>query len=459
MRIAPIILAAGKGTRMKAALPKVLHKVAGKPMISHVLSLAQSICSEQAVLVVGYGAEELKAFLGDGVHYVVQEPQLGTGHAVMQGLPLVDKSFDGVFVVCGDTPLLTEETLAAMKQKFIAEEAACVFLTAEVDNPAGYGRIVRDDAGKVQRIVEEKDASPVEKAITEINTGTYLFCRAALDEALRTLKNDNAQGEYYLTDTISYLAQQGQKVESFISSDFQETLGINDQVQLAQADGILRLRKNRELMLKGVTITDPNNTYIDMDVEVAADTVIDLGCCLRGKTVIGSGCHIGPHCDIQDTLIGDGSRVQHSVLCDAVVGANCCIGPFAYLRPQAVLADHVKVGDFVEIKKSQIGQGSKIPHLSYVGDATVGKKVNVGCGTITCNYDGYEKHQTVLEDGVFIGSNTNLVAPVKVGKDAFVAAGSTITDEVPAESLAVARGKQVVKEGWAKEYHSKKNKK
>ncbi len=456
MRIIPIILAAGKGTRMKSALPKVLHKVAGKPMISHVLSLVESICSEQAILVVGHGAEELSAFLGNSVRYVVQEPQLGTGHAVMQGMPLVDASYDGVFVVCGDTPLLTEDTLAAMKQKFIDEAAACIILTAQVDNPAGYGRILRNAAGKIQKIVEEKDATPSEKTIAEINTGTYLFRRTALEEALQTLKNENAQGEYYLTDTISYLGQKGQKVESFLSADFQETLGINDQMQLAQADAILRRRKNTSLMQSGVTITDPNNTYIDTDVTVAADTIIEPGCFLRGNTVIGGNCHIGPYCDIKNTKIGSGSCVQHSVMWDAAVGENCSVGPFAYLRPQAVLLDHVKVGDFVEIKKSEIGQGSKVPHLSYVGDATVGEKVNIGCGTITCNYDGYDKHQTVLEDDVFIGSNTNLVAPIKVGKGAFVAAGSTITDEVPADALAVARGKQVIKGGWAEEYRKKK---
>lgn len=459
MNIVPMILAAGKGTRMKSTLPKVLHPVAGKPMIEHVMALTDAVCKQKPIVVVGHGAQTLVDALGERASYVVQEPQLGTGHAVQQGYPLLPDASDGVFIICGDTPLLRQETIMAMREKFTVELPGCVLLTALLDDPTGYGRIVRDATGNICRIVEEKDATPAEKAISEVNTGTYIFNGAALGEALASLKNDNAQGEYYLTDTISYLAAQGKPVLSVVCEDFAETLGVNDRVQLAQASAILRQRKNIALMRSGVTLIDPFNTYIDWDVVIGPDTLIEPGCSLRGVTVIGSGCYIGPHCDITDSRIGNHCHLQQAVLLSAQAGDGCRIGPFAYLRPGACLADGVKVGDFVEVKNSQVGKGSKLPHLSYIGDACIGEKVNIGCGTITCNYDGYEKHQTIVKDGAFIGSNTNLVAPVTVGVDAFVAAGSTITKEVPDGALAVARGEQKVKEEWSAKRHLLKRRK
>jgi len=447
--IAAVILSAGKGTRMKSARPKVLHQVCGKPMVSYVIDAAQKSGARQIVLVIGHESEMVREELGEQFNYAVQEPQLGTGHALQIALPAVADSVDSLLVLCGDTPLLTVPTISQLGAYFANTNAACTILTAVMDMPKGYGRIVRDPGGNVKSIVEEKDASASEKEIKEINTGAYFFNKKALLSVIADLSPNNAQGEYYLTDAIAFLIAKGHTVNAFTVADIREIMGVNDRIQLSYAAKILRWRKLLALMASGVTVIDPDSTYIDEDVTVGPDTVIEPQTFLRGATSLGSNCHVGPACDITDSQIGDDCRLNRAVLWGAQVGSNCTIGPFAYLRPGTVLGDKVKVGDFVELKKSTVGSGSKVPHLAYVGDAEIGVGVNIGCGTITCNYDGFAKYPTIIEDGAFIGSNTNLVAPVKVGKNSIIAAGSTITSEVPEDALAFARARQVNKEGWA----------
>ena len=450
MKTGAIVLAAGKGTRMKSSLPKVLHQVAGQPMIEIILQNVKQADLGDCYIVIGHGAEAVRECLGASHHYAVQEPQLGTGHCVMQAVPSVPADTDAVLVVCGDTPLLRTETLVALKQRFVESGAACVVLTALPDDPTGYGRIVRDAAGDIMCIVEEKDASPEEKRIKEVNAGTYFFNFPKLKNALEHINNDNAQGEYYLTDTLAYLKNQGEKIVSMICPDVNETLGVNDRVQLAAASKILYTRKNLELMKDGVSILDPASVYIDLSVEVGADTVIYPNCHLRGKTKIGKGCVIDADCQITDSVVGDNCQLIKTIMVEAEVGNNCNIGPFAYLRPGTKAEDNVKLGHFVELKKTQVKSGAKIPHLSYIGDAEIGHNVNIGCGTITCNYDGVNKFKTIVEDEAFIGSNTNLVAPVRVAARAYVAAGSTIIEDVPADALAVARGRQKIVADWVK---------
>lgn len=445
-----IILAAGKGTRMKSRLPKVLHQVGGKFMVEHVTGAMRKNGVQKIVTVIGHEADMVSKALGDkGIVYAVQEPQLGTGHAVMTALTYIEEQEGTVLVACGDTPLLRSETFQELMDYHHHTKAVCTILTAKLPDPTGYGRIIRGNNLGVTKIVEQKDASAKELQFNEINTGTYCFDLKRLREAAHLLTTNNAQGEYYLTDTIAYFVSQGLKVNGYIAKDYQETLGVNSRSQLAEAEKILRMRKAQILMDEGVTIVDPATTFIDEDVQIGMDTVIEPFTFLRGKTTIGSDCVIGPNCDIQDSLIKDGVRINRAVMIEAEVGENSIIGPFAYLRPGSKLHSNVKVGDFVEIKKSVIGEGSKVPHLSYVGDAEVGKKVNIGCGTITCNYDGKNKHRTVIKDGAFIGSNTNLVAPVQVGSGAMTGAGSTITKNVPDDDLALARGKQINLAGWA----------
>lgn len=448
-----VILAAGKGTRMKSALPKVLHKAGGRTMLAQVLHQVRAAGIEECCVVVGHGAEEVRASLpvSENLHFALQMPQLGTGHCAQQALPHIPKDSEAVLLVCGDTPLLTAATLSALQEKFISTGTDGLILTAEMNNPTGYGRIVRDADGGVCGIVEEKDATAEQKRITEINTGAYIFRHSVLAEALGKLDNNNAQGEYYLTDVIKIIAAAGGKIDTLTTDDPMETTGVNDRVQLAQAAAELYRRKAHELMMAGVTIIDPTNCYIDQQVEVGSDTVIYPNCQLRGETKIGSGCVIDSECIITDSQVGDNCTLIKAVLTEAKVGSGANIGPFAYLRPGSKLGDKVKVGDFAEIKNANIGDGSKIPHLSYIGDADVGSGVNIGCGTITCNYDGVHKFRTVIGDNVFIGSNTNLVAPVTVGDDAFVGAGSTITRDVAAGALAVERSRQQQFDGWATE--------
>ncbi|GGG10284.1 bifunctional UDP-N-acetylglucosamine diphosphorylase/glucosamine-1-phosphate N-acetyltransferase GlmU [Paenibacillus aceti] len=450
-----IILAAGQGKRMKSKLYKVLHPVCGKPMVGHVLDTVNKVQCERSIVVVGHGAETVQAYLGESAEYVLQEKQLGTGHAVKQVKPLLGQEQGTTIVICGDTPLVTEESLEAMIQLHDRNGAAATILTAELDRPEGYGRIIRDEGGSVKRIVEQKDCSPEENAVKEINTGTYCFDNAKLFSALEKVTNNNAQQEYYLTDVIGILVQEGEVVEGYRTDDYTESIGVNDRIALSEAETLMRVRIARKHMLNGVTIVDPGSTYIGADVVIGADTVILPGCSIYGQTVIGEDCMIGPSSDIENCHILDGAKVKHSVLSQAEVGKDTTVGPFAYLRPGTKLGNHVKVGDFVEIKNASMDDGAKVSHLSYIGDAKVGKNVNFGCGAITVNYDGYNKSITEIEDDAFIGSNVNLIAPVKIGKGAYVVAGSTITNAVPENDLAIARNRQENKPGYAEKIRAR----
>ncbi len=433
-KMAAVVLAAGKGVRMHSELAKVLHPAAGRPLIQWVAAAAGEAGVEPLVMVIGHQGEQVRAALGQGYLYAVQEQQLGTAHALSAGLAAFkDELPPALLVLCGDTPLLTGETLAGLRGYFEETRAACTVLTALLPAGGNYGRILRDGSGHVTGIVEAREATAEQLAIREINSGVYCFDTQALLRVLPAIGVANSQGEYYLTDALDALVRLGLKVNAMVCPDPAEISGVNDRLQLAVACRRLWDRKAQALMLSGVTILDPATAYIDADVTVGPDTVIEPNVYLHGHTVIGQGCHIGPQAKIVDSRVGD----------------NCEIGPFCYLRPGTELSDKVKAGHFVEIKKSRIGKGSKVPHLSYIGDAVIGEGVNIGCGVITCNYDGAKKHTTVIEDQAFIGSNVNLVPPVTVGKRATVGAGSTVTQDVPEEALALARERQVNIEGWA----------
>ncbi|MGB9791473.1 MAG: bifunctional UDP-N-acetylglucosamine diphosphorylase/glucosamine-1-phosphate N-acetyltransferase GlmU [Thermacetogeniaceae bacterium] len=447
--VVAVVLAAGQGKRMKSDLPKVLHRVAGLPLVAHVLRSVAEAGIGEAIVVIGRKGELVREALGEGYRYAVQEEPRGTGDAVLRALPLVPSGCEDVLVLCGDTPLIKPETLVRLVEERRRADAAAAILTSIFDDPTGYGRVLRGEDGLVRGIVEESDATPEEKGIKEVNTGTYVFRRDALERTLPKLQPDNAQGEYYLTDCIALLRAEGLAVAAVVAPP-DETAGINDRRQLAAAERILRLRECERLMDEGVTILDPAVTYIDRGVRVGRDTVIYPFTFLEGSTSVGEGCVIGPGTRVIDSRIGDGVEIQQSLVVGSDVGDRCRIGPYAYLRPGTALAEDVKVGDFVELKKARIGRGSKVPHLSYIGDAVIGSDVNIGAGTITCNFDGFAKHETRIGDGAFIGSNTNLVAPVTVGERAVTGAGSTITKDVPAEALAVERSRQVVVPGWAK---------
>ncbi|MBT2290080.1 bifunctional UDP-N-acetylglucosamine diphosphorylase/glucosamine-1-phosphate N-acetyltransferase GlmU [Paenibacillus albidus] len=450
-----VVLAAGQGKRMKSKLYKVLHPVCGKPMVGHVLDTVKATGCERSIVIVGHGAEAVQAYLGGQAEYVLQEVQLGTGHAVKQAKGLLGSEEGTTIVICGDTPLVTTETLEGLMALHEDRGAAATVLTAVMEQPAGYGRIIRGEDGGVLKIVEQKDCTPEEDAVTEINTGTYCFDNAKLFAALEKVTNSNNQQEYYLTDVIGILKAQGETVLGYQAKDSAESIGVNDRLALSEAEGHMRQRINRYHMLNGVTIIDPASTYIGAEVIIGPDTTLYPGTSLKGKTVIGDNCVIGPASEIEDCQIMDGATIKQSVLNGAQVGARTSVGPFAYLRPGSVLGEEVKVGDFVEIKNATIGDGSKVSHLSYIGDATVGRNVNVGCGAITVNYDGYNKSKTEIEDDAFIGSNVNLVAPVTVGKGAFVVAGSTITRSVSENELAIARVRQENKPGYAEKIRAR----
>ena len=455
--VSAVILAAGRGTRMKSKLPKVLHIINGKPMVKYAVEACRGVGIDRPLLIIGDGREQVREAMGDSVDYAEQLVQSGTGHAVQMALPSLPES-GSLLVLCGDTPLLRAATLEALLQRHIDEGASCTLLSAVVDNPAGYGRICRDAGRNIVRIAEQKDATAEERAIKEINTGVYCFDISFLRRGIGKLKNNNAQGEYYLTDVPSLIRAEGGKIASLMLADgISEVMGVNDREQLAVAASFLRARKLRQLMLQGVTIVNPNSVYIEDGVTVGADTVIEPNTILRGSTVVGEDCLIGPSSDISDSVIGDGSTVAYSVLVGVTAAAKAIIGPFSYMRPGTELAENVKVGGFVETKKAIVGKGSKIPHLSYVGDTEIGENVNVGCGTITCNYDGYDKYKTIIGDEVFIGSNVNLIAPIVIGNRSFVAAGSTVSEDVPEGALGVGRGKQRNIEGWADKYHKDKS--
>lgn len=449
MRLFGVVLAAGRGKRMKSKLYKVLHPVCGKPMVGHVIDALNDAGVQRTVTVVGHGSEAVQAYLGERVEYALQSEQLGTGHAVMQAAKQLAEEDGMTIVVCGDTPLIRAQSLQMLAAHHEQKQAACSILSAELEQPHGYGRIVRGDRGYVERIVEQKDCSEDEAQIREINTGTYIFDNKKLFKALQKVSNDNAQGEYYLTDVISIFHEQGEVIEALPLRHIEESIGVNDRVALAEAERLMRKRINRGWMEQGVTLIDPDHTYIGADVQIGVDTVVYPGVTLEGRCQIGESCVIGQNTQCRDAIIGDRCEIQQSVITESSVGNDVKIGPFAHIRPGSDIRDEVKIGDFVEIKNSTIATGSKVPHLSYVGDADVGEKVNIGCGVITANYDGLNKHRTVIEDGAFIGSNSNLIAPVRIEKGAYVVAGSTVTENVPADSMAIARSRQTNKEGYA----------
>jgi bifunctional UDP-N-acetylglucosamine pyrophosphorylase/glucosamine-1-phosphate N-acetyltransferase len=446
-----VVLAAGQGTRMKSALPKVLHRIAGRPMIEHVLATARSVSPATMTVIVGYGAEAVRQRLSswDGLEFALQEPQLGTAHALQQAEPAVAGRHGTLVLLSGDVPLLRPETLLKLVDVHRTAKAAATVVTAFVERPYGYGRIVRTD-GRLARIVEERDASAAERQIKEINGGIYAFDLAPLFGALRGIASQNAQGEFYLTDLVAIYRRKKLTVETLVVNNAQEIRGINSRTELAEVSRLVRQNKNEELMAAGVTLIDPATTYIDPDVEIGADTVIHPGVIIEGQTRIGSVCEIQGHVRIVDSHIGNRVTVNNfCLITGSQVADGASIGPFAHLRPETHVGDGAKIGNFVELKKTRLGAGSKVNHLSYLGDADVGTGVNVGAGTITCNYDGRTKSRTVIEDGAFIGSDTQLIAPVRVGKGAYIGAGSSITSDVPAGGLGIARGRQVNIAGWA----------
>ncbi|MEG7336888.1 bifunctional UDP-N-acetylglucosamine diphosphorylase/glucosamine-1-phosphate N-acetyltransferase GlmU [Bacillus sp. 0102A] len=450
-----VVLAAGQGTRMKSKLYKVLHPVCGKPMAEHVVDEALKLSLSKLVTIVGHGAEEVKKQLGDKSEYALQAEQLGTAHAVKQAQPFLADEKGVTIVICGDTPLLTAETMEQMLKEHTQREAKATILTAVAEDPTGYGRIIRSENGAVQKIVEHKDASEEERLVTEINTGTYCFDNEALFRAIDQVSNDNAQGEYYLPDVIEILKNEGETVAAYQTGNFQETLGVNDRVALSQAEQFMKECINKRHMQNGVTLIDPMNTYISPDAVIGSDTVIYPGTVIKGEVQIGEDTIIGPHTEIMNSSIGSRTVIKQSVVNHSQVGNDVNIGPFAHIRPDSVIGNEVKIGNFVEIKKTQFGDRSKASHLSYVGDAEVGTDVNLGCGSITVNYDGKNKYLTKIEDGAFIGCNSNLVAPVTVGEGAYVAAGSTVTEDVPGKALAIARARQVNKDDYVKNIHKK----
>lgn len=444
-----VILAAGQGTRMKSKLYKVLHPVLGKPMVQHVLEQVKAVGLEDVITVVGFGSDKVKDRLGDNTKFVLQEEQLGTGHAVMQAEELLKDKKGTTIVVCGDTPLITKETFEQLCEHHEKVGSKATILTAKAPNPFGYGRVIRNERNEVERIVEQKDASPEELSVDEINTGTYCFDNEALFEALKSVSNNNSQGEYYLTDVIEIIKNKSEMVSAYLIPNFDETLGVNDRVALAQAEKTMKLRINEQHMRNGVTIIDPDNTYIQSDVRIEPDVVIYPGTIIGGNTIIRKNAIIGPNSEIQNCEVGEDSVIKQSVATDSKIGERVNVGPFAHIRPDATIGDEAKIGNFVEIKKAELGEGTKVSHLSYIGDAKVGSNVNIGCGTITVNYDGKNKYLTTIEDDAFIGCNSNLIAPVTIGKGSYVAAGSTITKDVPSDALSVARARQSNKEGYA----------
>jgi bifunctional UDP-N-acetylglucosamine pyrophosphorylase/glucosamine-1-phosphate N-acetyltransferase len=445
-----VILAAGQGTRMKSVFPKVLHPVAGRPMLEHVIRTAAALRPATVTVIVGHQGDAVRAAFSShpDLRFAVQNPQRGTAHALQQAEPFLAGETGTVVLLYGDVPLLRSGTVESLLATHTGAGAAATVLTAHVERPYGYGRIIRS-GGQIARIVEERDASPAERRVHEINSGIYAFDLAPLFEAVRSIPAANAQGEYYLTDLISTYRRRKLPVETFTVEDSAEIRGVNSRTELAEVNAIMRQNKNEELMAAGVTLVDPATTYVDPDVQIGADTVIHPGVVIQGQTRIGSACEIHAFVRLSDAEIADRVTIHNfCLIVGARVADGASIGPFAHLRPETEVGEAAKVGNFVELKKTSLGAGSKANHLSYLGDATIGAHVNVGAGTITCNYDGKKKHQTIIEDGAFIGSDTQLIAPVRVGKGAYVAAGSSITNDVPPGALGIARGRQSNVDGW-----------
>lgn len=433
---------------MKSKLPKVLHKVGGIPMVEQVLNTVKAAGTERQVVVVGFGGEAVQTYLGKQAETVMQEQQLGTGHAVLQAEPLLKDATGTLLVTCGDTPLVREETFRALMQYHAETGAAATVLTAIMPDSFGYGRVIRDAKGQVTKIVEQKDGTLEELAVREVNAGIYCFELPLLWDLLHHVGNNNAQGEYYLTDIIGMLVDAGKTVSAYAAPEYQETLGVNSRLQLAEAERVLRQRKLEQLMTDGVSIIDPGNTYVDTTVTVGRDTVLHPGTILEGTTTIGEDCHVGPYVRMTNVKMGDNDHLQFTYAHDCEIKNGCEIGPFVHFRPNTVIGNDVKVGNYMEVKNSNIGDGTKLPHLSYIGDSDVGQHVNIGCGTITVNYDGKIKHRTHIGNHAFVGCNSNLVAPVSVGDYAYVAAGSTITKDVPEKALGVGRARQKNIDGW-----------
>lgn len=456
--LAAVILAAGKGTRMNSALPKVLHPICGQPMLYFPLEAARTSGFSQLKVVVGHRAELVREHFSDGdIDWVEQTEQLGTGHALMCAAEVLQGYQGPLLLHCGDVPLLKAETLKQLQSYHTSQGAAVTVLTAEMSDPYGYGRIIRDGE-QVLRIVEEKDATDEQRQVTEINSGTYLFDAAFVLEALHGLNQNNAQGEYYLTDVVAAAVAANKKTRALCVDNADEVMGINDRCQLSVAEGLMRQRINTKTMLSGVSMIDPGTVYIDSGVELGADSVVHPNVHLRGKTRIGSNCIIETGVVVVDSQVADGVHLKAgSAIEESQIGDNCKVGPMAHLRPGSVLKGGNKIGNYVETKKAVFDEGAQASHLTYIGDAEVGKNVNIGCGTITCNYDGVNKYKTIIEDDVFVGSDTQFVAPVTIGRNSLIAAGSTITKNVPADALAMSRAPQRVIEGWSLKRKKKKS--
>ncbi|WP_066687987.1 bifunctional UDP-N-acetylglucosamine diphosphorylase/glucosamine-1-phosphate N-acetyltransferase GlmU [Christensenella intestinihominis] len=443
-----VILAAGEGTRMKSRIPKVLHEAAGRSMLEWVVNAVREVDAKKCVVVCGRGMDEIKERLGDGASYAEQAERKGSGHAVMCAARELEGFTGYTLIIAGDMPLLRAGTVRALVDAAEKGNYACTMLTAQLEDPYGYGRILRNELGDVTAIVEEKDATEEQREIKEVNASCYCVCTPLLLECLKEIKPANAQGEYYLTDIVGLLNARGEKVGAYIAEDAQECMGVNDRVQLAQISEILRGRILEQHMRNGVTLIDPKNTYIGADCEIGQDTVIYPNVTLEGNTRIGEDVTLYPGSRIKDSAIGSGTQVQNSVVLNAEIGEHSTVGPNAYVRPDSHIGSHCRIGDFVEIKNSTIGDGTKVSHLTYIGDSDFGKGINVGCGVVVVNYDGKNKFRTSVGDDAFIGCNTNLISPVSVGGGVYIAAGSTITEDIPDNAFAIARSRQTVKTDW-----------